>query len=61
MHVTMEELQDQLGAIKDLAREHAKWLLRYTNVNAHKHDMLIPIIVAAKAYRTKVEKGKKEK
>ena len=61
VHMAMEELQDQLGVVKDLAREHFKWLLRYTNVHVHKHEELIPIIVAAKAYREKAEKGKKAK
>ena len=61
VHMVMEELQDWLDTVKDLAREHSKWLLRYTNVHVHKHEELIPIIVAAKAYREKAEKGKKAK
>ena len=56
-----EELLDQLNVVKQLAREHSKWLLRYTNIHMPRHEELIPIIVAAKAYRTKVEKGKKTK
>ena len=59
--MAMEEIKDQLSAIKDLAREHSKWLLRYTNVHVHRHEELIPIIITAKAYRTKSEKGKKVK
>ena len=59
--MAMEELQDHLGTIKDLAQEHSKWLLRYTNVHIHRHEELIPIIVAAMAYRTKTKKGKKVK
>ena len=61
MHVAMEELKDRVGTVKDLAREHSKWLLRYTNVHVHKHEQLISIIVATKAYRERVEKGKTTK
>lgn len=57
----MEEIQDPLSAVQDLAREHSKWLLRYTNVYVHRHEELIPIIITTKAYRMKAEKGKKEK
>ena len=59
--MAMEELQDQLNDVKELAREHSKWLLRYTNIHMPRHEELIPIIVATKVYRTKVEKGKKAK
>ena len=61
IHVAMGELPNQLNAVKELAREHSKWLLRYTNIHVPKHEELIPIIVAALAYRTKAEKGKKSK
>ena len=61
VHVAMEEIQDHLSVVKYLAREHYKWLLRYTNAHVNSNKELIPIIVAAKAYRTKVEKGKKAK
>ena len=61
VHVAMEELQDQLGIFKDLAQENSKWFLRYTNVHVHRDEEIIPIIVVAKAYRTKAEKGKKVK
>ena len=56
-----EELPNQLNVIKELAREHSKWLLRYTNVHVSRHEELILIMVAAKAYRAKTEKGKKLK
>ena len=58
IHVAMEELQDKLNVVKELAREHSKWLLRYTNILVPKHEELIPIIVATKAYRAKA--GKRE-
>ena len=61
VHVAMEELPNQLNVVKELAREHSKWLLRFTNVHVPNHEELIPIIVVAKAYRAKVEKGKKSK
>ena len=61
IHVAMEELQDKLNVIKDLAREHSRWLLRYTNVHVQRHEELILIIVSVKAYREKAKKGKKEK
>jgi len=57
----MEEIQDQLNVVKDLAKEHSKYLLRYTNVHVHRHEELIPIIVTAKAYSEKLEKGQKMK
>ena len=56
-----EELPNQLNYVKELAREHSKWLLMYTNIHVSRHEELIPIIVAAKAYRAKEEKGKKSK
>ena len=59
--MAIEELQDWLGTIKDLAWDQSKWLLRYTNVHVYKHEELIPIIVVAKVYRAKVKKGKKAK
>ena len=59
--MAMEEIQDRLSVVKDLAREHSKCLLRYTNVHVHRNEELIPIIIATKAYRTKSEKGKKAK
>ena len=61
IHVATEEFTSQLNAVKELAREHSKWLLRFTNVHVPNHEELIPIIVAAKAYRAKTEKGKKSK
>ena len=61
IHVAMEELPNQLNVVKDLAKEYSKWLLRYTNIHVLKHEELIPIIVVAKAYREKAEKGKKSK
>lgn len=61
IHVAMEELPNQLNAMKELAREHSKWLLRYTNIHVPKHKELIPIIVATKTYRVKIEKEKKSK
>lgn len=61
IHVAAEELTSQLDAVKELAREHSRWLLRFTNVHVPNHEELIPIIDAAKAYRAKTEKGKKSK
>ena len=46
---------------QNLTRENSKWLLRYTIVHVHRHEELIPIIVATKAYMVKSEKGKKAK
>ena len=56
-----KELPNQLNAVKELAKEHSKWLLRHTNIHVPKHEELIPMIVVAKAYRTKAKKGKKTK
>ena len=61
VHVAAEELTSQLNAVKELTQEHLKWLLRFTNVHVPNHEELIPIIVTAKAYREKIEKGKKSK
>lgn len=61
VHVAMEEIQDHLNVVKDLARENSKWLLRYTNVHVHRNEELIPIIFITKAYRGKSEKRKKVK
>ena len=56
-----EEVTSQLDEVKELAREHSRWLLRFTNVHVPNHEELIPIIFFAKAYRAKTEKGKKSK
>ena len=61
VHVAAEEVTSQLNEVKELILEHSRWLLRFTNVQVPNHEELIPIIVAAKAYRTKTEKGKKSK
>ena len=61
IHMTVEEIQDWLSVVKYLAKEHSKWLLRYTNLHAHRHEELIPIIVVTKTYKMKSEKGKKVK
>lgn len=61
VHVTMEELPNQLNVVNELAQEDSKWLLRFTNVHVPNHEELIPIIVATEAYRVKVENGKKYK
>ena len=61
VHVAMEELPNQLNVVKELAQEHSKWLLRFTNVHVPSHEDLVPIIVSTKAYRAKDEKGKKSK
>ena len=56
-----EELPNQLNVVKERYQEHSKWLLRFTNVHVPDHEELILIIVVAKAYREKIEKGKKSK
>ena len=56
-----EEATNQQNEAKELTQEHARWLLRFTNVHVPSHDELILIIAAAKAYRAKTEKGKKLK
>jgi len=61
IHVAATELTNQLNSIKELALEHSRWLLRFTNVHVSRNEELIPIIVAARAYRAKIEKGKKSK
>ena len=61
LHVAMKELPNQLNVVKELAQENTRWLLRFTNVHVPNHEELIPITVVAKAYREKVEKGKKSK
>ena len=61
MYVAVEEAANQHNQAKELTQEHARWLLRFTNVHVPSYDELIPIIVAAKAYRAKTKKGKKPK
>ena len=61
MHMAIEELLNQLNAMKELAREHLRWHLRLTNINVPNHKELIPIIVVTKAYIVKAEKGKNSK
>ena len=56
-----EDLPNQLNAVKELAREHSKCLLIFNNIHMPNHEELIPIIVVSKAYRVKIEKGKKSK
>ena len=59
VYVAAEEAANQQNEAKELTQEHARWLLRFTNVHVPSHNELIPIIAAAKAYRAKTEKGKK--
>ena len=61
IHVVAMELTGQLNFVKELAQEHSRWLLRFTNVHVSSNEEIIPIIVAARAYRAKIEKGKKLK
>ena len=61
IHMTMGELPKQLNVVRELAKEHSKCLLRYTNVYVPKYEELIPIVVARKAHRASMEKGKKVK
>ena len=61
IHVAAEEVTSHLNGVKELALEHSRWILRFTNVHVPNHEELIPIIVAAKAYRAKTEKAKKSK
>ena len=61
MYVATEEVAGQHNKAKELTLEHARWLLRFTNVHVPSHKELIPILAAAKAYRVKTEKGKKSK
>ena len=61
VHVVAEEVTSQQSEAKELTLEHSRWLLRFTNVHVPSHDELIPIMAAAKAYRAKIEKGKKPK
>lgn len=56
-----EELTGQVNSVKELAQEHSRWLLRFTNVHVSSNEELIPIIVAARAYKKKIEKGKNSK
>ena len=61
MYVAAEEVASQQNEAKELTLEHARWLLRFTNVHVPSHEELIPIMAVAKAYRVKNEKGKKSK
>ena len=61
MYVAAEEVASQQNKVEQLTLEHARWLLRFTNVHIRSHEGLIPIMVVAKAYREKIEKGKKSK
>ena len=59
--MAMEEFPNQLNNVKELSREHSKWVLRFTSVHLPSHEELVPIIVIAKAYRVKYGEGKKSK
>ena len=61
VHIVATELTGQLNFVKELAREHSRWLLRFKNVHMSSNEEIIPIIVAARAYRAKIKKGKKSK
>ena len=61
VYVAVEEVTSQQNEAKELTLEYSRWLLRFTNVHVPSHDELIPIMAAAKAYRTKTKKGKKSK
>ncbi|MFA1068231.1 hypothetical protein ACDI57_27810, partial [Klebsiella pneumoniae] len=61
VYVAAEEVANQQNQAKELTQEHARWLLRFTNVYVPNHNDLTPIIAAAKAYKAKTEKGKKPK
>ena len=61
VYMAAEEAANQKNQAKELTQEHARWLLRFTNVHVPNHNDLIPIIAAAKAYKAKTEKGKKSK
>jgi hypothetical protein len=61
VHVAAEEVVNQQNLAKEFTQEHARWLLRFTNVHVPSYDELTPIIAAAKVYRAKTEKGKKPK
>ena len=61
MYVAAEEAANQQNEAKEFTQEHARWLLRFTNVHVPNNNDLIPIIAAAKAYKEKTEKGKKPK
>ena len=50
IHVAMKEFPYQLNVVKELARDHSRWLLRYTNIYVPKHEEMIANIVVAKAY-----------
>ena len=58
VHMAKEELQEQVNAVKDMAREHSKWLIRYTNVHVSRLEELISTIVAANAHKAKLDKEK---
>ena len=61
VYVATEEVASQQNEAKELTLEHSRGILRFTNVHVPSHDELIPILAAAKAYKTKTEKGKKSK
>ena len=53
VYVAAEEATNQQNEAKELTLEHARWLLRFTNIHVPSHEELIPILVAAKAYRAR--------
>ena len=61
VHVVAEKVTSQLNKVKEITLDHSRWLMKFTHVRVPSHEELIPIIVAAKAYRAKTEKGKKSK
>ena len=42
IHVAMEEIENKLNVVKELAREHSNWVLRYTNIHVPKNEELNP-------------------
>ena len=61
IRVTIEEIQEWLDAIKELARKLSKWLIRYTTIHIIRYEEIILIIIAAKSYKVELEKKTKGK
>ena len=37
-----EDLKECVNIVKDMVREHSKWLIRYTSIHVSRREELIP-------------------
>ena len=56
--MAIEELQELLNIVKNMARVHSKWLIRYTTIHMGRLDELILVMTATNAHKVRSDKGK---